>query len=1146
MKEKTRRILIMIVMAALIVSLMAASFAALTYGRYSGGRRDENSPYEDYIDFVGATAYEVRTPEQFVNAINNGYSYIKIAADAEEPFVVNNDIANVYTNLVIDVNGKTVIRNSRNPVLDVRRSISVVLVYDSSVEGSGGFYNPVGSALQTSGGSLTVGAGVYESGPRTDPDSSVSGNVPATVYSREVRTGKEYTLDESTAQLPKLTKDVYLDETYSGTKNDYLKPDTYLIYTEEKNAFVGKAGDTVGGTVLQNGQLYVNRKETSSGGTTTITADKFSPICDVASCDFYYYYPVGTAGTANSPQTYAVVYGYNDVKGLAKTEDADLTEYQGGTQLVWPYAAIRSVEDGEVGGVTHARGGTFTTNFGTDNTYGIYSVGGTMTVGTDSASTPPKFTATGEGTCIGMSAGENDTLTIENGEFSSKIGDTILMRGGEMTVTGGTFTKSGNKARPSGGLEDIEASRTALIHMLGGELTIDGTVTRESDSTTYSVNMTAGSTDAPLTNVFGIYSAEDDTSGRATAGTVSVSGCSIAVHGTYSAGILSSAGTVNVGGTENGKAETNITVNNSISNNLLTSSAVSSEGGTINLNNTVNITSDSLGITARGTINVGDETTQAAANVTVNTENATGVYVNNGTLNVNAGATLGVTSTVRSNTKWVQPPEGQTEIPPSIYNGVYVNGGSLNSTGILNVDFTGVVSDDVGDGDNETVVSGTAYRDFIVKSYAVRVESSNTTEDDGTQTDTVTIAAGDITNSIGGGVLVNGGVVTLGAVNENNVLLSAPTVSATAKEGEAEASDVYYTERSVVAATGVEADYNWRYAPPRLGGDAVKVVNGELTIYGGSYSARHGNGILVSNGEAEVEGGTFSGNDVRNDNKTSDYLTGAGSSFGFKLLGGTLTINGGTFSSGGGGAFVMEGTLNFVSGTVLAQGPTGISAWENATVYFGGTDEGASTDAVVEVHANSTGIAVETRTQNAPNITVYSGTFTGGINYPNYGITRPSTGSFDGIWYGNNAAVLKISGGTFQGYNRAGLFIAGNPGSNIQISGGTFEATNSGGAISGNSPGRITTGNIIASGSWCFDSEAVLAGNVTDETKRQHAICTYEFAWGTLDQYDYFQVGGGNSVNLTNNVSINGGDSRAFNTLGTIVVAIGDQITYRQ
>ena len=671
MKEKTRKIFIMIVMAALIVSLMAASFAALTYGRYSGGRRDENSPYDDYIDFVGATAYEVRTPEQFVNAINNGYSYIKIAADAEEPFVVNNNIANVYTNLVIDVNGKTVIRNSRNPVLDVRRNISVVLVYDSSEQAKGGFYNPVGSALQTSGGTLTVGAGVYESGPRTDTDSSVSGNVSATVYSREVRTGKEYTLDESTAQLPKLTEDVYLE---NDVKEGYLRNDTYLIYTKENNCYE------------KDGQLFVNCTKTG----TEISGTSFRVESDVASCDFYYYYPVnGTPGTEDAFQEYAVVYGYHDVKALASNKDQSAAALQD-DGLVWPYAAIRSVEDPETqeGGVTHARGGAFTTNFGTDNTYGILSVGGEMTVGTESATAPPTFTAVGEGTCIGMSAQTGDTLTIASGTFSSEVGDTILMRGGEMTVTGGTFTKSGNKARPSDGLEAIDASRTALIHMLGGELTIDGTVgTDTSGNPTYSVNMTAERpNNTPLTNVFGIYSAEDDTSGRATAGTVSVSGCSIAVHGTYSAGILSSAGTVNVGGTENGKAETNITVNNSISNNLLTSSAVSSEGGTINLNNTVNITSDSLGITARGTINVnGGETT-------VTTPNATGVYVNNGTLNVDAGATLGVESTVNADLKWVTPPEssGSSDPVTQIYNGVFVHGGSLVSDGKLKVTFTGV------------------------------------------------------------------------------------------------------------------------------------------------------------------------------------------------------------------------------------------------------------------------------------------------------------------------------------------------------------------------------------------------------------------------------------------------------------------------
>ena len=129
MKERTRKIFIMIVMAALIVSLMAASFAALTYGRYSGGRRDENSAYEDILDLVGETAFEVSTADELVNAINNGYSYIKVVGD-DPTLVVNNNVADVVVNLVLDVNGHKIVRNSRNPLLNVRQSVSVVLVYE--------------------------------------------------------------------------------------------------------------------------------------------------------------------------------------------------------------------------------------------------------------------------------------------------------------------------------------------------------------------------------------------------------------------------------------------------------------------------------------------------------------------------------------------------------------------------------------------------------------------------------------------------------------------------------------------------------------------------------------------------------------------------------------------------------------------------------------------------------------------------------------------------------------------------------------------------------------------------------------------------------------------------------------------------------
>ena len=1296
MTQRLRRILIMIVMALLTVTLMAASLlCSVTYARYAGGKfNEEKSIYDQIIEFVGANQYEVYSPEELIEAIENGYSYIKIGEGAEQPFVITTGVTDVTANLVIDLNGTTIVRNSRNPVLDVQRNVSAVLVFDSSVkeggdvaQDAGSFYNPVGSALQVSGGTLTVAAGRYDSGPKdgiaTSLPSDTSDIISVTVHSRTSRTTQDGYSISASASMPALTEDVY----YTGTTdyNSYIKDDTYLIYSEEQNCYVDGEGTLIVNVVDGVG-------------------DVLAVPCNAASCDFYYYYPIGAAGAADAPAEYAVVYGYNDVKRLAEDshDTTDATETSAGTDLsenglVWPYAAVRSirstetVQEGEgrtTGGEGFMRGGAFSTYFGTENTYGIYAEGGTLTVAGGVS-----FTAVGEGVCIHSEPGGDEnqdtsadaaSLEISGGTFSSQLGDTIQMEGGSVTITGGAFVKDASSAPNNrdnngsaidiqGGTLKVNADDTtvnrdvtftvtgdhvngikmdkgtetgtetqtadviknvtfdfnqsdggtyvAAIQVAGGTLEVSGSIfnfnRKASSNTAFSHNngiyvRSSGEGDAaqsgtvtatnctfnfgnntnssvtesagiasnggtvtatnctftlPGYSNYGIYATGGETTvtggsitmtGRGmteigsadnapegndnfginiSGGTVSVEGCEISVSGTYSSGILAQGGEVNLSGTD--ADWTTIIITGSHQNNLLTSSAVSSEtvtnggtttAGTINLSGTVDITSDSLGITARGTINVDGGTTS------VNTENATGVYVNNGTLSVASGATLDVTSTVRSNTQWVQPPEGQTVVPPSIYNGVYVNGGSLKSTGTLNVTFTGVQSDNVGNGDNENVASGTAYRDFQVKSYAVRVESSNTTEDDGTQTDTVTIAAGDITNSIGGGVLVNGGVVTLGAVNENNVLLSAPTVSATAKEGEAEASDVYYTERSVVAATGVEADYNWRYAPPRLGGDAVKVVNGELTIYGGSYSARHGNGILVSNGEAEVEGGTFSGNDVRNDNKTSDYLTGAGSSFGFKLLGGTLTINGGTFSSGGGGAFVMEGTLNFVSGTVLAQGPTGISAWENATVYFGGTDEGASTDAVVEVHANSTGIAVETRTQNAPNITVYSGTFTGGINYPNYGITRPSTGSFDGIWYGNNAAVLKISGGTFQGYNRAGLFIAGNPGSNIQISGGTFEATNSGGAISGSSPGSVSTHNIIASGSWCFDGEGYA---------NENALCTwtggdYEYngRW-----YHYYQVGGDNSVALNNgNVyTVRNDRGAAINAREKIEVKQGDQ-----
>ena len=1187
MKERTRKIFIMIVMAALIVSLMAASFAALTYGRYSGGRRDENSAYEDILDLVGETAFEVSTADELVNAINNGYSYIKVVGD-DPTLVVNNNVADVVVNLVLDVNGHKIVRNSRNPLLNVRQSVSVVLVYDSSEQAEGGFYNPVGSALQTSGGTLTVGEGVYESGPRTGIGLDFSDTVSATVCSRDGRKAASYSAPKTDQTFPKLTEDtgdVYLDKTYSGT-GEYLKPDTYLIYTEEENAFVG---DGNGSGEFEDGQLYVNRKETSSGETTTITADKFSPICDVASCDFYYYYPVGTAGTANSPQTYAVVYGYNDVKTLAedctdKTDDHNHTDLSK-NGLVWPYAAIRSEA-----GNTHARGGEFYTYFGEENTYSIYSEGGTMTVGLSGESDPPTFQAIGKGVCINMagtSGSADQTLTIDSGEFSSELGDTIKMSGGEMEVKKGSFTKNakdadedstnnGSAISISGGTLNIAGSEThpvsftvtgnyvngikmekaendataniadtienaafsfndnslgnnngfgnsvAAIQVIGGALNVSdstfdfnegstrnasanngiyvqggsvaaerctfslspdgsvegsaaiasagGTVTASGSTFTvngfgnfgvYSSGGTVTATDCTFTMTqagnpsdgrgdnFGIYSTLSE---NGTAGTATAEGCTINITGTYSAGVLSMDGTLNLGASKT--KETLITV--SFEGNELSSSGVSSEGGEINLTGNTTITSAGLGITARGVVNVkGGEST-------VTTERGTGIYVQNGTLTVEEGATVEVDSKINDTCSWVVPPEhtGDESLQTNKYNGVFVNGGSLVSEGKLNVTFTGVQNDAYGSGANSNLNANTAYRDFQIKSYAVRVE--------GTTGTTVTIVSGNILNGsydengdvkensgVGGGVYVGGGTVTLGKQETTNgvTTYSGPTVQTTGTSVEAEGRNPF------------NYGGNWIYRLPQTGGPAVKVAGGEsTTIYGGEYRSQQGDGIVTTGGSATIYQGTFYGNDP--------YGTkaGPGASYSFKVYGGTVTVKDGTFGSddaSGGGAFVAgtaqeTAVAQIYGGSFLSNGQAAFSILDNATVTFG--DNNAAN---ITVQGSKAGLVLEGYSGiGSPEITINGGYFHS---------TSTDESESSAIWSGNPNFKLTINGGELAGGAKDGIFIARRTWNNESDPFiGTLKIT--GGKITGNTHGLNLDRDIKSENAVEISGNAVLTG----------------------------------------------------------------------
>ena len=990
MKDKTRTIFLMSVMSALAVSLTAASLSyAFTDARYVGGGFDPDSPYDDVIDFVGATKYIVSSPEELVNAIENGYSYIQIDKDAADPFVINSDIADVVTNLVLDVNGKVVVRNSRNPLLDVKRNVSVVLVYDSSQQQTGGFYNPIGSALQASGGTLTVGTGIYESGPRSDT-AAPSAQLESVdyVYSRTARTNDASYEQVTDVKLPKIDKDAYYASAPSAG-SEYIKEDTYLLYTVETDC------------EIRDGKLIAN---VSTGG------DELRVPCNVASCDFYYYYPVGASSEGG--QNYAVVYGYHDVKKLAETEDRDLTEASGGVQLVWPYAAVRSTA-----GNTYARGGDFATHFGTKNTYGIYSYGGTIAVGGEAGSAEPEFRAYGDGVCINMEAeaGNADvtsTLTIVSGVFSSEEGDTVSISGGKMTVYAGTFSKTGCRAAAAD--EDRPQAHTAVIRMQGGELSIRGS---EEDKVVLRAGSETSPETSPLENVFGI---------RAGEGTVSVSGCKIDVYGVYSAGVLSYNGEVNLQDTSIQMTQKN--------EGLLSSAGVSSErdesdsigeGKPINMNGDVSIVSDGLGVTARGTVNVKGGTT------TVTTTRGTGIYVNYGAFNVDKTAAVSVESTIED-IEWAMPPEHPDESGANRYNGVYVQSGSLIAKGSLSVTHKGV-KNVLSDYDSPS----TDFINFLVNSYAVRVDGSAGTS--------VSIASGTIKNSIGGGLYVSGPAYkptsidasvlkdvtfeSLGNITNNYADYTVVDIGNVTVEATAGRPDV----KNEFSENYSGFNGNWSYKFSTLGGHAVEVDGGILRIKDGSYTAAQGDGIRVQDGVAFIEGGSFVGQDQYN-NIDGGEMPGAAASYGFKIYGGAAKTTGGTFR----GAFVMDGIAYIQKATIETVGSTGFGVWStgyNTNILFDPIDdEGKIQNEWIKVSGSSTGMAIENGGMNPhPEFTVKirGGTFTGGTE----GTANNNT---NGIWYGNQNAKMTISGGTFTGETRSGLWLGVDPGSNIKLSGGTF------------------------------------------------------------------------------------------------------------
>ena len=1178
MTKKVQKILLIIFLTALIVALMATSFLyASTYGRYSGGALSDDSTYDDTIEFVGAEQFVVYTPEELIEAIENGYSYIQIADNAESPFVITTGVQDVSTNLVLDLNGTVVVRNSRNPMLDVGQGVSIVLVYDSSEEQTGAFYNPVGSALQVSGGTMTVGSGSYESGPRESEDganqneegyqgASLDGfgsDGSVWLYARdESYTEKPATVDRSGSQyhringtvagyVPRIDKNYYRSS--GNTPYKFLTPDTFLIYTREEGIIADENSSFAPGTLLVEGR-------------------PLTVPCNVASCDFYYYYPTGERAE-NGTDIYAVVYGYWDVKELA--ENGSSLRDSG---LQWPYASIRMDA-----GQGFVRGGTFDNHFGLDYTYGIFTQGGTLTVSGTPATT--KFSAVDNGICIGCAGGG---LLISGGEFASDMGDTIRMQNGDLDVNGGTFsvglgdifhitggemdvTAGSFTKNAAGGATGEDANNGAAIYMAAGTQSTDagtlridgsaqendtksvrftvtgshvkgieasgGTVTAEDASFEFNegstgtnntgvlseggqVALTSCTFTMPGSNNRGIASQIEEGEGGQIALTsctftmpgennrgiasqieegegvtgeneydTSVTNSTFTINGKNNRGVYVSGGRTSISGStltvgETGTNESNfgieaaggrVDAENATINVYGTSSAGIYTSGTnpqLNITGSFNCTvmqgqgqvtelssaaimatsgsvtfetdngtinSNGVGIVVRGGMLTQNSGTLTVNNRVENMYGGTGIYIAGGSITQTAGR-LEVNSTIKS-ISWDDfiTGNGTNSTATQTTNGIYITGGSLTANGTLDVTHTGVENASVSD---QKLTGVAAFTEFEITSFAIRVQ--------GTTSTSVIIKQGTIKNSVGGGVNVSGGNVSLG--NENGNEFSITT------EGSSENKDYWI---SWPGGAG-----NWRNRVSVTGGHAVDVQDGDLTIYNGTYSANKGEGVLVRNGEVNIANGEFSGRD-------GESHAGPAASYALKMYGGTANISGGTFGGSGSGAFITGTAANAVAtamitgGTFEVDGQGGFSVFEYANVTFDPA-EGKT----ISVSGEAAGLILEgvERQANGTTVTIRGGKFESTA-------TSGGTSEFgNALWNGNSLATLEISGGSFDGLYAAFSIPYGvQAGGSVTISGGTFENSERGISLEGAL--NVTHAAVISGGTFKGERYGIYYGD---------------------------------------------------------------------
>lgn len=98
-KSKTKTILASALIILAIVTLLTIS---LTYARYSEEITSSDDRHTGDTEYIVAHQLEVRSVEEFIAAVKNGYSNIKISDEVEDPLVITSGVTDVGADLILD------------------------------------------------------------------------------------------------------------------------------------------------------------------------------------------------------------------------------------------------------------------------------------------------------------------------------------------------------------------------------------------------------------------------------------------------------------------------------------------------------------------------------------------------------------------------------------------------------------------------------------------------------------------------------------------------------------------------------------------------------------------------------------------------------------------------------------------------------------------------------------------------------------------------------------------------------------------------------------------------------------------------------------------------------------------------------------